>query len=183
MKEESNQRDEEGRFSVGNSIWRESYERLKGKGWGSPRLFETPDDLLDVAIRYFEWCDSNPLPEEKVFHSQGVITKSVHNHPRPYNYSGLFVFGGFTDATWYEYKKYPEFSSVIDFITQTVRDQKMNGGLAGYFNANLVARDLGLRDAQDVDQKISGHQTHDHKVEVTGADKLANLLSEYKKEE
>ena len=36
---------------------------------------------------------------------------------------------------------------------------------------------------QQIDQKISGHQTHDHKVEVTGADKLANLLSEYKKEE
>ena len=42
---------------------------------------------------------------------------------------------------------------------------------------------FGWRDKQEIEQTISGHQTHDHKVEVTGADKLANLLSEYKKEE
>lgn len=160
---EEPQRNEEGKFVKGNSVWRAALEKYgKEKMGGRPRVFETPDDMVNMAIEYFEWCDDNPLPEQKVFHSQGVITKTTYYHPRPYNFSGLFSYCNISNSSWVDYKNRSEFSKAVEFITESIKDQKLSGGLAGYYNANLVARDLGLRDAQDVDQKVTGNMEHTH---------------------
>lgn len=156
-------RDEAGRFVKGNQLHTIAAERAKerGKTFGRPKRI-TPEELYTEAIEYFEWCEDNPLPEQKIFHAQGIVTKDTIFHKRPYTYNGLYLYTGLNSSTYHEYKSYSDYSDVIKFIDDSIRENKYIGAAAGYFNANIIARDLGLRDSQDVDQKVSGNLQHDH---------------------
>ena len=46
--------------------------------------------------------------------------------------------------------------TVIDDIEKIIYRQKFEGAAAGLLNANIIARDLGLRDKQDVDHTSNG---------------------------
>ncbi len=167
----------ETRFKRGNEVWRIALERGT---LGRNKRFESPMDLLIAAQEYFEWADSNPMLEQKVYHSNGVITKDQVEHPRPYTLAGFYVFSGTPESTWYDYKANPVFSAACDLIMKTMYDQKFSGASTGFFNANLIARDLGIREVSDVKQEVTG--THKHEVEVSGVDKFASILSEFKKD-
>lgn len=169
----------ETRFKRGNEVWRIAFERGT---IGKNKIFETPHDLLTAAMEYFEWADSNPMLEQKIFHSNGVITKDNIEHPRPYTLAGLYVFSGFTDATWYKYCADPEYSSVCAFINKTMYDQKFSGASTGFFNANLIARDLGIREVSDVKQEVSGTTTVNSNVTIKGDDITDYLKSKHSKE-
>ena len=54
-------------FQKGNQFWkmRETH--------GRNPIFETPEQLWVAACEYFQWVEDNPLYEEKIFHSQGLI--------------------------------------------------------------------------------------------------------------
>ena len=49
-----------------------------------------------------------------------------------------------------------EFSSVITRIRETIYQQKFEGAAVGAFNANIIARDLGLADKTINDTTIKG---------------------------
>jgi hypothetical protein len=59
---------------------------------------------------------------------------------------------------WCDWAKYTksrgeDFCGVITRIETEVRDQQVNGGMAGVYNANLTARLNGLTDKKDVTSK------------------------------
>jgi hypothetical protein len=43
-----------------------------------------------------------------------------------------------------------DFSNVITRIRETIFNQKFEGAASGFFNANIIARDLGLKDSKDI---------------------------------
>lgn len=43
-----------------------------------------------------------------------------------------------------------DFSAVINKIEEIIYQQKFEGAAVGLFNSNIIARDLGLRDKQDL---------------------------------
>jgi len=145
------ERENDGRFAIGNGLWRIAVERGT---IGKKRIFPTPKDMLNAACDYFKWADENPLIEEKVFHAQGEITKSSVTHPRPYTLSGFYVHTGINEQSWYDYKKRPEYSEVMKFIQDIMFEQKFSGASTGFFNANLIARDLQIKENQSIDQNI-----------------------------
>ena len=49
-----------------------------------------------------------------------------------------------------EYRKRREFSGVVRAIDESIKNQKFDGAAAGFFNANIIARDLGLKDKSEV---------------------------------
>ena len=63
------------------------------------------------------------------------------------------MFLRISQETLREYRKRPEFSGVIRAIDESIKNQKFEGAAAGFFNSNIIARDLGLKD------KIESHQT------------------------
>ena len=120
------------------------------KSAGQPPKFANPKELLTAASEYFKWCDANPLKEQKVFHSQGIIKKTNGNLSRPYTQAGMCVFMNIVVKTYHNYKANPQFLQVTTLIDEIIFDQKYNGAAVGLFNANIIARDLGLADKVEV---------------------------------
>lgn len=145
----------------GNSFW-----KLRSKH-GRDKLFASPDLLLQAAYDYFQWCDNNPW--KKVEQSRGsakVVTNkktkkktvlpSTVSIPtqRPYTLSGLCIYLNASEAYWRTFKRNADLSegffSVIHTIEEIINTQQFEGAAVGAFNANIIARKLGLRDAADV---------------------------------
>jgi hypothetical protein len=58
---------------------------------GREKEFGSDESLWTEACKYFEWCDSNDLIEEKILNSG---KKRRARHPRAYTIKGLCFFLG-----------------------------------------------------------------------------------------
>jgi hypothetical protein len=152
---------EEGKTDkrIGNQFW-----KLRAKH-GRDKLFETPDLLWDAACEYFEWCDENPwIKTESTFGGKNEGIKTIPTE-RPYTMSGLCLYLDCNVQYFADFKRNlpkdeKDFSVVITRIEQTVYTQKFEGAAVGAFNANIIARDLGL--SEKIDQK----NTHEGQVNI-----------------
>lgn len=132
-------------------LWEIGASRL-----GQPPCFNSPEEMLERAIEYFKWCEDNPLGEHKIFAQQGTIIDGKVNHKRPYTQAGLCVYLGISEQTWRNYRdSNPAYFEVTKLITDAMYDQKFAGASAGIFNANIIARDLGLKDKSEIDHQSS----------------------------
>jgi hypothetical protein len=152
---------------VGNQFWKQRSKH------GRDKLFTTPELLWEAASEYFEWCDNNPwikveqlskptTTTEEVVTGAGKTknaTKKQTLHyiaelptARPYTLTGLCLyldcgknyFDQFKDSEGNE-----GFSGVITRIEDIIYTQKFEGAAVGAFNANIIARDLGLTDKKE----------------------------------
>lgn len=132
-------------------LWEIGASRL-----GQPPCFNSPGEMLERAIEYFKWCEDNPLGEHKIFAQQGAIVDGEVKHKRPYTQAGLCVYLGISEQTWRNYRdSNPAYFEVTKLITDAMYDQKFAGASAGIFNANIIARDLGLKDKSEIDHQSS----------------------------
>lgn len=132
---------------LGNKFW------LRRSTHGRNPIFANPEQLWEVACEYFEWVEDNPLQEEKVFHSQGDITRTNIARMRAMTQAGLCLFLDISDDTYVNYRDKDEdengFLGVTKKIDATIRSQKFAGAAADMLNANIIARDLGLSEKTD----------------------------------
>lgn len=118
---------------------------------GRKPIFSNPDDLWTACCEYFEWVEANPLWEMKPFAYQGMVTQEPVPKMRAMTISGLCLFLDITQETWGQYRQKEDFSEVVSRAEDVIRDQKFSGAAADLLNANIIARDLGLRDKQDIE--------------------------------
>ncbi len=145
---------------------------------GRHKIFETPEILWESCVEYFEWCEANPLLEQKIFHTNGVITKDTVSKMRAMTLDGLCLFLGVNRSTWDEYRKRQDFCLVIEHAEKAIREQKFTGAAADLLNANIIARDLGLRDGVEHTGKDGGAIQTEHTLDRNYARRLAFMLSE-----
>jgi hypothetical protein len=144
---------------------------------GRDKLFKTPKLLWEAAVEYFTWCDENPLKESKLVTYEGQSIIEELPLRRPYTLEGLCLYLGANTAYFRQFKKAlrikvekeqidKDFSTVIRTIEDTIRAQKFEGAAVGHFNANIIARDLGLKDKADIttDDKVLPAQVPEIKV-------------------
>jgi len=132
-----------------NSFW-----KLRSKH-GRDKIFSKPEILLTEANKYFTYCDENPLKEQKVFHAQGIITKTDVDKMRAYTWEGLELFLGISSLRKYKTQpEYKDFVQVIKEIEQIIYTQKFSGAAADLLNPNIIARDLGLSDKRETNLNI-----------------------------
>jgi hypothetical protein len=147
----------------GNQFW-----KLRSKH-GRDRLFQTAEDLWTAACEYFQWCDDNPFHKAEAktinigdYQSQVEIVKLPVM--RPYTLHGLCsyldcnvdYFSHFeTDLKGKVGDNYEDFRRVITRIREVIYNQKFSGAASGFFNANIISRDLGLADKKEVDKKVT----------------------------
>ena len=139
--------DVQGRFMPGNRIWeaRSSYGR-------KPK-FSDPDVLWQACCEYFKWVEENPLYEQKVFHYSGEITKTDCYKIRAMTISGLCLFLDISDDTWACYRKDTVLTGIVSDAEKIIYNQKFAGAAADLLNANIIARELGLADKQELTGK------------------------------
>ncbi len=124
-----------------------------GLTMGRPLEFKTPEFLFEKACEYFLWCKENPLQEEKLFNYQGELVKGTINKMRAMTLQGLCIHLNINTQTYRDYKKRVDFIGVTTRIDEIIYDQKFSGAAADMLNANIIARDLGLSDKKEVDNK------------------------------
>lgn len=134
----------------GNKFW------LQRSSHGRKPVFKSPDHLWSAACEYFDWVHNNPLKETKAFHFQGAVITDEIPKMRAMTEAGLCFFLDIGTSTLHDYKKKQDFSDVIAKIEQVIFTQKFEGAAADLFNANIISRELGLADKQElnVDTKI-----------------------------
>ena len=132
----------------GNRFWeaRSSHGR-------NPK-FSSPDVLWEACTEYFAWVEENPLYEMRPFAYQGEVTQEPVAKMRAMTISGLCIFLDITTETWANYRSNQDFFGVTTRVEDIIYNQKFSGAAADLLNANIIARDLGLRDKQD--QTING---------------------------
>lgn len=155
---------------AGNQFWKARSSH------GRKPIFETAESLWEAASEYFEWCDANPLFEAKAFAYEGKVTIDSLPKMRAMTIGGLCIFLDISVSAWHDYKAREDFMQVIAQIEQVVRDQKFTGAAAGLLNANIIARDLGLSDRQELSGPAGGPiETKDVSARSILADRVASL--------
>lgn len=153
---------------------------------GREKIFQSPQSLWESACEYFEYIDKSTFKAERVF---GTGKRLNENRAVPYTISGLCFFLRCDEQTLKNYgtkEEYKDFHEVVRQINQVCFTQKFSLAAAGLLNANLISRDLGLRDANDINVKYNIEKQlsefyEDGKLNEEGLLKLAELLAEHLK--
>lgn len=155
-------------FLPGNQFW-------KARSSAGPKpKFSSDEQLRKACEEYFQWVEDNPLYEMKAFAYQGVVTQEAVPKMRAMTQNGLCLFLDIAVQTWANYKKNPDLMEVTSWAETFMYEQKFNGAAADLFNANIIARDLGLKDASSVD-----HSSTDGTMSPQGSDVTDALKRKY----
>ncbi|WP_343807588.1 DNA-packaging protein, partial [Paenochrobactrum glaciei] len=118
---------------------------------GAKPKFENAEDLWSACCEYFDWVDNNPLYEDKVTSFQGVNTHEPIAKMRAMTLMGLCFFIDVSIKQWNVWRDgRPDLSEVISRAEAVIYQQKFAGAAADLLNANIIARELGLADKQDL---------------------------------
>ena len=147
-------------FKKGNKFW------LARSSHGRKPIFSNPEQLRNACYEYFQWVEDNPLYEEKIFHSQGIITKDTITKMRAMTIGGLRIFLGICEQTWVNYKNNPDFLGVVKEVEEIIYNQKFTGAAADLLNPNIIARELGLADKQQNEHTGVDGKPIAHSVEI-----------------
>lgn len=153
---------------LGNQFW-----KLRSKH-GRDKLFSDPEALWEAACEYFEWCGLNPWVKNEAVKS-GDLAGQLIQIPteRPFTISGLCIYLGVNTKYFNDFADYTQdkdddiskgFSEIITRIREATYTQKFEGAAVGAFNANIIARDLGLADKKDL--TTAGEKLNALQVEV-----------------
>ena len=117
--------------------------------------FKSPDELWKACCEYFQWVEDNPLWEMKAFSFQGEVTQEPVAKMRAMTISGLCLFLDISYSTWQLYRNRKDFVPVTTRAEEVIYNQKFAGAAADLLNANIIARDLGLKDKSEIDHQSS----------------------------
>lgn len=148
-------KDKTGRYTAGNQFWK---KRAKH---GRDKLFETPELMLEAAYEYFQDAKDNPWykTEVKVVSGGAMFGSEVQQvqvpTATPFSLVGLCLYIGCNEAYFRQFKADKvkctvDFSTVISEIENIIEKQQFEGAAVGVFNANIIARKLGLVDKKDI---------------------------------
>lgn len=129
----------------GNQFWK------KRSKHGKDKAFDTPEILWEEACEYFQYIDDNPWIKYEAIKGGDNAGKLIPiPTSRPYTIEGLCIFLNVNTAYFRNFelnnKNTEAYSAVITHIKEIIRTQKFEGAAVGAFNANIIARDLGLRE-------------------------------------
>lgn len=135
----------------GNRFW-----EMRSSHGANPK-FSSPEDLWDACLEYFEYVHANPLKEARVAQNKGEPKVMELNKMRAMTITGLCVFLDIVEDTWRDWRaNRDDLSAVITRVEQIIRAQKFEGAAADLLNPNIIARDLGLADKNELTGKDGG---------------------------
>jgi len=125
-------------FEEGNNFWENRATH------GRDLIFSSPEILWEASKEYFEMT-AKRVWVKKDWVGKDAVEVMRESSP-PFTISGLCLFLDICVNTWANYRNRTDFLPVITRIEQIMYTQKFEGAAIGAFNANIIARDLGLVD-------------------------------------
>jgi hypothetical protein len=145
---------------IGNRFWE---KRAKH---GRDRAFNSPEHLWESACEYFSWCEDNPLMEAtfqkyKTSRDSEKVEQMDLPKMRAFTMGGLCIYLGVNQTYFNKFEsenkgrkdqKSIDFCQIITRIREIIYEQKFTGAASGFFNSNIIARDLGLTDKREIEE-------------------------------
>lgn len=122
-----------------NQFWKQRSKH------GRDLIFSSPTILWEACCEYFEATDARKWYKTE-FNGKDALECKIPTET-PYTYSGLYVFLDIDHKTWNLYENREDFIPTTTRVRNIIYTQKFEGAAVGAFNANLIARDLGLKEA------------------------------------
>jgi hypothetical protein len=136
---------------LGNQFWKARSKH------GPTVMFANGDVLREAVDEYFQWVEDNPLYEHVVGWHKGEATHEQLPKMRAMTMTSLAIFLGISFKTLCEWRENrADLAPVIEYAEEIIKSQKFTGAAAGLLNANIISRDLGLKDNQSVDFNVPG---------------------------
>lgn len=117
------------------------------------KYIETPEKLWELFEAYKKETDSNPI---LVHDFVGKDGSSVHREKqRPYSMAGFEVYcfkKGLTVEHYFRNTNdsYTDYCGICSYIKMEIRQNQIEGGMCGIYNASITQRLNGLTDKQEV---------------------------------
>jgi hypothetical protein len=116
--------------------------------------------MWEAACEYFQWCQDNPLLEIDFVGKDA--TQVARPKMRAFTLQGLCLYLDANTVYFHHFEdqikgredqESKDFRQIITRIRETIYNQKFSGAASGLFNHNIIARDLGLVDKREEDNR------------------------------
>lgn len=133
------------------------FENLRGR-----KARYSPEDLAEEFEKYITDLEENQIEVETNYRQQSEEggrrqQRRIQSYSRPPKIMDFVVrWLGMTHQWWYSLpqgKRGKEYTAVIERITQYCYDVKYDGAVVGLYNANIIARDLGLKENIEISKR------------------------------
>lgn len=124
-----------------------NFKKLYEKKYGDvidKRRTLTPEQVFDLAVKYFSWAEANAIVAAETASFQGEVSESQVHKPRVFTVKGMRLFCSFSEAVLNKWRKDPLYSPVMEFIDSVIYEQKFQLAVNGIINPGFVAKDLGI---------------------------------------
>lgn len=133
---------------IGNQYW-----KIRSKDGRDKKYL--PNELLDKANEYFQWCVDNPLYEAELVTFQGRSKLEKLPKMRVFSIQGFCNFADIMRQTFLNYEKDKDFLEVCTRIRGVIENQQFEGASANLLNPSIIARKLGLSDKRETEHSGS----------------------------
>ena len=124
------------------------------KNTGRPKKLKSAQQLWEHACDYFQMMDESPFMKQDFIRGGDAAGSIIELETiQPYTWEGFEdylrehqIIAKLDDYRSNKEGRYSEFAEIITHIGKVMYDRKFRGAAVGAFNANIIARDLGLTD-------------------------------------
>lgn len=104
----------------------------------------TPEQVFDMAIRYFTWAEENHIQAAETASFQGDVYESRVYKPRVFTVNGFSLYLGVTEAAVSKWRKEPGFCDVMEFVDKVIYEQKFQLAANNMINAGFIGKEIGV---------------------------------------
>lgn len=151
----SREEDQDFTSKAQDKIKRGNFKELYNKKYGdianlNHRHNYTPEQVFNLAVKYFAWAEANAIKAAETAAFQGVVTENLVHKTRVFTIKGLRLFCGFSSGVIVKWRTDPGFAEVMDFIDDVIYEQKFQLAANGIVNASFIGKELGIDKAAEV---------------------------------
>src|SRR5690606_20581685 len=124
---------------------------------GRPKNLSSPKRLWELFCDYYDEVKDNPAKKQDIIRGGELAGTTIElKLEKPITWAGFEsmlrhknIIAKLEDYKANKEKRYTDFAEVVARIEQKMWDDKFSGAAVGIYNANIIARDLGLSEKSE----------------------------------
>ena len=132
----------------------------------------TPEQVFDLAVRYFTWAEENHIQAAETASFQGDVYESKVHKPRVFTINGFRLFAGISDTVLSKWRREPGYCDVMEFIDGVVFEQKFQLAANNMINAGFIGKEIGV----DKPASVTVEATANASIDSVTADEVKEAV-------
>lgn len=124
--------------------FKDLYNQTYGTMIQKRRTLYTPEQLYEMAVKYFTWAEDNAIKAAETASFQGDVSESPVHKVRVFTINGLALFLCVRQTTLMKWRATEEYDEVMEFIDNVIYEQKFQLAANGIVNASFIGKEMGI---------------------------------------